>query len=360
MSNISRVSTLQTSNTMLGYMLSAESKYNELSEEAASGIKINEPSDDPVATKKILKTTTKLNELNTYSDSINNAESEIKTTSSTLDSVSDLVSKSTDYATQAANGTYSADDLKSIKSQVDQILQSVIDYANTDYNGKYVFSGTATATQTYTTTTDGSGNITSINYNGTTGNDYQRYANISDGVSVGVNVRGNDVFGSYTSTSSTSSSATGTVGVTATFGVDGSGNTTITTVRTVLNSVTGMYDTTTTNGTAIGLTGNLVTLSTALEVNNQTVINSCITKLNNDLTTVTTANTKLASVQNRLEVTSSSIKDTVTNLKSYKSDLQDADLTEVATDLATQQNALEASYSITSQLLSKTTLLDYL
>lgn len=360
MSNISRVSTLQTSDTMLSYMLSAESKYNELSQEAASGIKINEPSDDPVATKKILKTTSKLNELNTYTDSINNAESEIKTTSTTLDSVTNSVSKATDYATQAANGTYSSDDLMSIKSQVDQVLQGVLDYANTDYNGKYVFSGAATATKTYTTTTDSSGNITSITYNGTPGSDYQRYATISDGVSVGINVKGSDVFGSYTATSSTSSSATGTVGVTATFGTDASGNTTITTVRTVLNSVTGQYDTTTTNGTAIGLTGDLVTLSTALEVNNQTTINSCITKLNNDLTTVTTSNTKLASVQNRLDLTSNSITDTVTNLKSYKSDLQDADLTEVATDLATQKNALEASYSITSQLLSKTSLLNYL
>lgn len=360
MSNISRVSTLQTSDNMLSYMLNAESKYNELSQEAASGIKINEPSDDPVATKKILKTTSKLNDLSMYSDSINNAESEIKTTSTTLDSVSDLVSKSTDYATQAANGTYSSDDLKSIKSQVDQILQGVLDYANTDYNGKYVFSGTATATKTYTTTTDASGNITAITYNGTAGSDYQRYSTISDGVAVPINVRGNDVFGSYSSTSSTTSAATGTVGVTASFGVDGSGNTTITTVRTVYNSVTSMYDTTTTNGTAIGLTGNLVTLSTALEVNDQTTVNSCITKLNKDLTAVTTANTKLASVQNRLELTSSSIDETVANLKSYKSDLQDADLTEVATDLATQKNALEASYSITSQLLSKTSLLNYM
>ncbi len=359
MTNISRVSTLQTSNTMLGYLMSAESKYNELSQQASSGIKINDPSDDPNAVKKILKITSKLSELNGYSDNIANAQSELNTTSTTLSSVEDLISKASDYATQAANGTYNSEDLVSIKSQVDQIVQGVLDLSNTNYNGKYIFSGTATSNQTYEVTTDlATGNITGIRYNGTQTSDYERYTTISDGVSVATNVKGSAVFGSYSYTSSTADITGSEVfGTTITTSTDTDGNQ-VTVTTTLTNNGDGTY--TTETATAAGLFGSLMTLSNALADNDTTTINSCISSLSTDLGTVTKSNTKLASVSGRLEMTSDSLDETITNLKSYKSDLQDADLTEVLTDLATQENALNATYSITSQLLTKTTLLDYI
>lgn len=316
MTNIARVSTLQTSHTMMNYILNAESKYNNLTEEAASGIRVNQPSDDPVATKKILKMIADINKLNGYSNNISNAQSELETTSSALDSLTNLVQKASDYATQAANGTYNADDLITIKSSVDQIIQSVVDLANTNYNGIYLFSGAATSTEPYSVAYDIDGNITDITYNGTQTNDYQRYVTISDGVSVAINLKGSDVFGSY-------SSSGGTV-------------------------------------TANGLFGNLMTLSKALADNDTSVINSCINSLNTDLGTVTTSNTKLAAVANRMDLTNANIQQNITNLKGYKSELQDADLTKVLTDLANQENALKATYSVTSQMLSKTSLLQYL
>lgn len=358
MTNISRVSTIQQSNTMLGYITAAESKYNELSEEAASGIRVNDPSDDPNAVKKILQMNSKIEELNGYSDNISNAQSEVDTVSSTLDAVNELISKASDNATQAANGTYNVDDLKSVKSQVDQMIQSVFDLANTDYNGKYVFSGTATATPAYSITTDtATGNITSITYNGTKTADYQRYTSISEGVSVPTNVKGSDVFGSYSLTTTTAV-ATGAevAGTTTTSSTDANGMKTTVTKTIAISG----GNVTTTTATATGLFGDLVTLSTALGANDSKTISSCISDLNSDLGTVTSNNTKLAAVSNRLDMTSDTIDETITNLKSYRSDLRDADLTEVLTDLATQENALKATYSVTSQLLSKTTLLDYL
>lgn len=359
MTNITRVSTIQQTNTMLGYITSAESKYNELAEEASSGIKVNDPSDDPNAVKKILKMNSKITELKGYAENIASAQSEVDTTSSTLTAVNDLISKASDSATQAANGTYNADDLKTVKSQVDQMVQSVFDLANTNYNGTYVFSGTATSTPTYTITTDpATGNITAITYHGTTSNNYERQTTISEGVTVPTNVKGNDVFGSYLYTSATAM-ATGTevFGTTKTSTTDTNGQVT-TVTKTVINNGNGTVTTNTT--TATGLFGDLMTLSTALGANDTTTINSCINGLSTDLGTVTSNNTKLAAVSNRLEMTDGTLDETVTNLKSYRSELQDADLTEVLTDLATQENALKATYSVTSQLLSKTTLLDYL
>ena len=101
-------------------------------------------------------------------------------------------------------------------------------------------------------------------------------------------------------------------------------------------------------------------LSSSLGTGDTEAINSCITSLDKDLNTVTSTATKLAGVSNKMDMTSDTISNTITNLKSYRSDLQDVDLTEVMTELATTQNALEATYSITAQMLSSTSLLDYL
>lgn len=325
---ISRVSTISTADTMLNYIMSAESKYNHLSEEAASGIKVAKPSDDPTATKSILTMNSKMDELNQYLSNMKSNQSELNTVDSTLASLTNLVQDASGYATQAANGTYNSDDLKNIKSQVDQMIENIVNLANTNYNGKYVFSGTATSTETYSITKNVSGNITAITYNGTSSSEYERYVNISDGVSIAINVRGSDVFGSYTAAIPDNP---------ATTGVDESAP-----------------------EVATGILGHLVQLSNALSTANTTTINSCIGNLDSDLDTTTATRTKLSAISNRFDMTSDNIDKTITNLKSYRSDLQDADLTEVLTDLTTSQNALKASYSVTSKMLTANTLLDYL
>jgi len=321
-----RVTTLQTASNMLDYITAAQTKYNELSEEASSGIKVSKPSDDPMATKSILSINSQLSALENYLTNMDTAQSELDTVDSTLSSLTDLIEDVSGYATQAANGTYNTDDLATIKSQIDSIMQTVVNLANTSFNGSYVFSGTAIATETYSVTTDADGVITSATYNGTTSDEYERYVTISDGVSVAINVRGNDIFGSYTASS---------VGPPPT------------------------------PATGSGLLYTLGILSEALGTDPQTTttaatISSCITDLDDELSTVTATRTKLSAVSNRFSITQDSIDNMVTNLKSYRSNLQDADLAEVATNLATAQSALEATYSVTSQMLSGVSLLDYL
>lgn len=316
-----RITSLLTSDTLTGYLTSAESRYYQLSEEAASGYKVTKPSDDPSAAKKLININTQLNQLNSYLSNMSSASNELDTLDSTLSSLTDMIENVTDLATQAANGTYSGGDLSKIKTQVDSIIQSVLTTANTQYDGVYIFSGTATSTQTYTTVTDSSTNITSITYNGTpsTG-DYERYVAISDGVSVGINATGDSVFGSY--------SVTTTGGVTTT--------------------------------TANGLFGTLMTLSNALGKNDQAAVSSCLDGLSTALNNVSGVRTKYASVSNRFTLTKNSIDTTITNLKASQSDLRNADLATVLEDLATQEVALQACYQVTSNMIGKTSLLDYM
>lgn len=344
-----RITTLQTSNTMLDYMTSAESRYYDLAEESSSGYKVNKPSDDAVATKSLLKIKEQLSELNNYSSNMKTSQSELATVSSTLDSVTTMISKVSDYATQAANGTYNNGDISDIKSQIDSITSSLVDLSNTQFNGTYVFSGTATSSPTYSVAANGD-----ITYGGTITSEYQRYVTISDGVSVPINAKGSDVFGSYTTAAPVVTPTGGgdVAGTTIAFNADGT--------TTVVNTTISGGNTTRTTSTGTGLFGTMKTLSSALSTNNTTAINSSITRLSTDLNTVTSTATSLAGVDNRMDMTQNSIDNTVTNLKSYRSDLRDADVTEVMTALSQAQYALQATYSVTTKMLSSTSLLDYI
>ena len=311
-----RTTTLDTNRSMLNYISARESEYNSLSEEASSGVKVSKPSDDPSATRSILNINTQLSQLQTYIDNMTSSKQELTTLDDTLSNTYDLVQKANDLAIQAANGTYSNDNLDAIKEQVDSIIESVVSYANTDFNGTYIFSGTRTSTEPYTIEKDDDGNITSIMYNGTPSDgDYKRTTTVGDGVTNAINVTGDAVFGQYDSTDETNSS---------------------------------------------GLLNSLMTLSSALGSHDQAAISDCLTDMDTSLDTLTSTQTKFAIVANKFDLTTKAYKTTITSLKENKSDMQDADLAEVLTQLAAAKTALEATYSVTSNLLGKTSLLDYL
>lgn len=323
-----RVTTLGTADSMLNYIRNGESRYFDLSKEASSGLKVTKPSDDASATKSLLNIKAQMNQLNNYLNNMSLGENELSVFDDAMTSLTNLVEKATDLTTQAANGTYSQSNMDSIRVQMDQIIQSVTDLANTNYNGTYIFSGTATSTKTYTTTTDALGNIVSITYNGTpsTG-DYQRYLTISDGISIPINAVGEQIFGSYTAADDNGTPA------------DPSDDT---------------------PEVAVGFLGTLMKIRNALENYDQTEVSQGLSGMQEALDTASVTRTQFASILNRFQITRDSIGTTLTQLESYKSDLEDADLPKVLSDLAAQQTALQATYSVTTNLLSGVSILDYM
>lgn len=306
-----RTTNLGTTTTMLNYIMGTESKYYQLAQQASTGKKLSEPSEDPTATKSVLNIRAKLEQLNGYQTNMSYAQNELDVLDGNFSSITKAIQSANDLAMQAGNGTYTQNDLDAIKVQIDQILSGVIDLANTQYNGNYIFSGTATSTQTYTTDA-----VTgSIVYNGTPSTDpYQRYVQIADGISVAVNISGDQVFGSYDGTT-----ATGT-----------------------------------------GLIGTLKELSNALAAGNATQIRASLDGFQNALDDVSVVRTRFAAVSNRFAMTGDSNETAITQLTASKSGLEDADISEVMTNLATQKLALQATMSVTSDMLSRNSLLDYL
>lgn len=303
-----RTTTLGSSTMMTNYLLKAESHYNQLAEEASSGKKSVLSSSAAV---NLLNTNQKLNQLNGYNDNMSLAQNELNVLDNTLSSVTDQMQKANDLAVQASNGTCSQDELNNIKIQIDQILQNMQDLSNTQYNGNYIFSGTKTTTEAYKTDSS-TGDIT---YQGTPKDgQYKRYVEIADGVSDAINVSGDQIFGSYTSGTTPSGS---------------------------------------------GILGDLKMLSNALGKGDNTAIRSSLTSMGTDLNNISEVRTTFASVSQRFDMTTNSNTNLITQLKEYKSSLEDVDLSQTMTSLSSQYYSLQASMSVTSQML-KMSLLNYM
>ncbi|OGV66159.1 MAG: hypothetical protein A3K19_19575 [Lentisphaerae bacterium RIFOXYB12_FULL_65_16] len=65
---------------------------------------------------------------------------------------------------QARDGTYSDTDRTLLVGQVDAILESLVQTANTTYDGKYLFGGTNSASAPVSVTRDAAGKITAVTY----------------------------------------------------------------------------------------------------------------------------------------------------------------------------------------------------
>jgi flagellar hook-associated protein 3 FlgL len=158
---------------------------NTLSQELATGKKVNQPSDDPVATAAIMRTNTYIADLNENLSVINSAQSFSQSASTVMSTSSSTLSNVQTLATQACNGTESASNLQALGTQVNQYLESLVQDANSQLDGSYLFSGTATDTAPIAVTRDAQSNIQGITYQGSdTGLTYPVSQDRSSAVSV--------------------------------------------------------------------------------------------------------------------------------------------------------------------------------
>ena len=312
-----RLSDKMINNSILQSMLSNQSSLTKLSNEISSDKKVNVASDDPLAALSILQTNTAIDKNSNYTTAVTNAQSELKTTDSSLTNLVDIITKAKSLATQAANGTNSTINLAAISDQITQLIGEVQDIGNTKIGNKYIFGGINTATPPFASATGGG-----IQYNGTPStSNYARSVDIGDGVSVTINLAGDSILGqSWTDNSSGS-------------------------------PVDHKY----------GLLNDLETLNANLKsaTPNFTTISSSIDSLSTDLNTVAGAQATIGGIENRLTMTQSTLSSSATTLASIKSNAQDADLTTIISQYQAQTTAYQASLKVGASI-NNISLLNYM
>jgi len=150
--------------------------------QVSSGKRVEKPSDDPLAAGRATRLRADLDATDAFSTNVDEAKSWLDSSDAALSSLTSVVQRVRELTVQAANGSTSDSARQSIKTQVDQLIEEAKTTLNSAYDGRYLFSGTATDTPPYATAT---------------GDAYQGDANpvlrqIGPGVTVQVNVTADD------------------------------------------------------------------------------------------------------------------------------------------------------------------------
>ncbi len=121
-----------------------KNKYNmtSLEQQYSSGKKIQRPSDDPIVAVRALKLRTNLAELKQYYEkNIPDAMSWMDVTESALDTVNGILKQINTYCVQGSSDTLTATDRSAIVQNLNQMKDQIYQEGNTNYAGRYVFTG---------------------------------------------------------------------------------------------------------------------------------------------------------------------------------------------------------------------------
>jgi len=167
----------------------AQANSQQLSSELSSGVRVTSLSDDPVAAGENVVLLNQIEEDDSFTTSSNLVTGQLQVADSTLGSVVTELTSAISLATSANNGTMNSSDVKSISSQIAGILDEVQSLANTSYQGQYIFAGSQTSTAPFSTSSSTSPAVTSYN-----GDQDVSYLEAPNGQKIQLNVPGSRIF----------------------------------------------------------------------------------------------------------------------------------------------------------------------
>lgn len=140
-----RITQTMLSNNMLRNLMNSQVKMDKYLEQLYTQKKISRPSDDPVIAMKGMKYRTEVIEIEQYKRNTIEVNNWMDNSDAALDKATEAMQRLRELAVQASNlGTNSEDEHASIMAEAEQLKKHMIDIANTNVNGKYIFNGTNT------------------------------------------------------------------------------------------------------------------------------------------------------------------------------------------------------------------------
>lgn len=113
----------------------------DLRTQAATGKKINRPSDDPAAIRPVLSARTQIRATDRFISSMSTSLDRIDNQDTYLDQVENLLVGAKEVTINALNGSLNSQDLNTLADQVGYIKTEMLSVANAQVGGQYIFSG---------------------------------------------------------------------------------------------------------------------------------------------------------------------------------------------------------------------------
>ena len=278
------------------------SNMSRLQEQISTGKKVNRASDDPAGARKILSLRSEDLRLDQYASNIQTATQSLDFNAAALSNTSDIVQRITELTMQGVSGATDQSGRTIIANEINQLLETIMQSANSQRLGRYTFAGTETTTEPFVATRNASGNISSVSYNG---NRETIQYNVGPNTNTTVNLTGDEVF-----------------------------------------MKTRLFD------TIVKIRENLLDGAITFATNE-------LTNLDNASQNILNSIAKAGGISSTLELTGNRIDDTKLSLQEVLASAESADIAELVLKLTEQQSIFEASLSSGSYIF-KTSILNYI
>ncbi|KTD59922.1 flagellar hook-associated protein FlgL [Legionella shakespearei] len=182
-----RISTNQIYQRGLDNMLIQQERAAKLNEQLSSGLRVQSPSDDPIASAQIELMNKRIATTELLQKNRESAEGALNLEESILTGTINSLQRLREIQIQAGNSSLSLEDRKALAVETKTILNQLQDYANAkDGSGSYMFSGGKSTTQPVSLNSSGQ-----FVYNG---DSVQRFQAVTGSLQVAISDTGDNLF----------------------------------------------------------------------------------------------------------------------------------------------------------------------
>ena len=298
-----RVTNNMLTMNLLKNLSQANRRMDIIQRQLSTGQKLTKPSDDPAGIEMSLRIKESIKSMEQWKDNAAEALSYMETTESTLANMTSMLHRVRELAVKGSDGSNSLNDRSQIAKEIDQLTHQFQVMANSQIGSKYIFSGTHIDIPPMEDLPDLSPPPALNQWNG---NFKAMQIEVGPNVKVQVSVKGTDLFGITDNGDGTQSSS--------------------------------FFET-------------MNKLSTALYNGDEAAINESIDEVDGHMDNFLTLRAELGARTNRMNTISHQLENSLVNLKTNLSQVQDVDMAEAIMDFQSTQNVFRAALAVGTQII---------
>jgi flagellar hook-associated protein 3 FlgL len=312
-----------------------KSKVEDLQLKGSNLKRVQKPSDDPVGNVNILTVRSQNIDAEQYLKNINYVKTNLSFTETVLEELTDILVKAKELAIGQSSDIYNPEVRESVSKEIGQLYNQALSLGNKRIGNRYLFSGQKVLTKPFNETGQYQGDASKI------------FIEVNKDVFIPINMTGKEIFFDPEVTHKKRSilnEAPGPLNPTQPESI---------------NRTPASENESNPQSAQSSIFDEIKSLENALLTNNPDVIQSLLEKIDTSIDRTITYRSKIGALSNSISNSESQIEKMRLLNEEYKTKIEDADVTELFSNLQKEQNVLKATYQASSTLMN-TSLMDFL
>jgi flagellar hook-associated protein 3 FlgL len=328
MSRVSENSSVHSINYAVG---KSKSKVEDLQMKGSTLKRVSKPSDDPIGNIELLAIRSQNVDADQYLRNLNFAQNQLAFTENVLEELTDILVKAKELSVGQASSIHSPEVRLGVSKEIHQLRQQALSIANKRMGNRFLFAGQKILTRPFDQDGKYQGDNNKINIE------------INKDVFIPINITGKTLFFSKDKKPADRSE----LDLKMPNPELESENINRTPAATEEGSV------------PVSIFDELRSLENALLTNNPEIVQGLLEKLDASIERVVTHRTEIGALSNTISNAETNIEKNKLQNETYKSRIEDADVSELMSDLQKEQGVLKATYRASSNLMN-VSLMDFL